>query len=107
MEDIKSIHTDDEEDMQKNISVDESADILGSIHSGYDIKIEKERFSDVIVVQIILCILIVLIFAVINIIEPEITKAFIGIFKKMSNCETEEFFKKAVVKAMNFINDKI
>ena len=53
--------------------------------------------------QLILCVMLILIFAVIKIIESQITDYFIDEFRSYSMSEPEEILRKAVRYAAGFI----
>ncbi len=68
----------------------------GAVHT-------SERMSDVLFMQLILCVLLVLVFAVIKMIEADTTEWFVSEFKSMTNGAAEEFIKQAVSKAVQYI----
>ena len=63
----------------------------------------SERMSDVLFMQLILCVLLVLVFAVIKMIEGDTTAWFVSEFKSMTNGAAEEFIKQAVSKAIQSV----
>lgn len=63
----------------------------------------SEHMSDVLFMQLILCVLLVLVFAVIKMIEADTTAWFVSELKSMSNGAAEEFIKQAVSKAVQYI----
>lgn len=63
-----------------------------------------EKMSDVIHIQLMLCILIVLIFLVMNIFYPEVCHAFSEKFKSVSGRDTEEIVVNAVNKIVEYTN---
>lgn len=65
--------------------------------------VKTEAMSDIFVMQLILCVMLILIFAVIKIIESQITNYFIDEFKSYSMSEPEEILRKAVRYAAGFI----
>lgn len=65
---------------------------------------KSERISDIFVIQLILCILIVLIFAVINFFNSSVTEQYINEFKRMSAGEPEQIIKDAVKFVTDLIN---
>ena len=65
--------------------------------------VKTEAMSDIFVMQLILCVMLILIFAMIKIIESQITDYFIDEFKSYSMNEPEEILRKAVRYAAGFI----
>lgn len=65
--------------------------------------VKTEAMSNIFVMQLILCVMLILIFAVIKIIESQITDYFIDEFKLYSMSEPEEILRKAVRYAAGFI----
>ncbi len=104
MEEIKTDEIITDEDTKK-VNEESSVDLIELVrskHEGYTTV--NESFGDVLVMQISLCIILIIILIVINIISPNITKDFVGMFKKATGGETEKIFEKAVFTVMNFIN---
>lgn len=64
-----------------------------------------EHFGDVLVMQIAVCIILALAFAVANIIVPETVESLVKLFCEMTGGEPEDLVKKAVSKALSVIND--
>ena len=64
---------------------------------------KQERISDIFIIQLILTVLLVLVFAVINIFDRELVEWFIDEFKHRSMCETEKIIKDAVSYAVGVV----
>lgn len=87
------------EDTQEPVDLIEMVRAKHSEETAYN----AERISDVLFMQLILCVLMVLIFAVIKMIEADTTAWFVSEFKNMSCGAAEEFIKQAVSKAVQYV----
>lgn len=77
---------------------------LEEIHVRYEKKSgKKESFGDILVTQITLSIILLLGFALMNIIKPDFVREAVVYFRDMSRGEPEEFFKSAVREVMKII----
>lgn len=86
-------------------TVSEPVDLIEMVrekHSEGTVR-SHEGMGDVFFMQLILCVLLVLIFAVIKLIESGITEWAVAEFKNLSTGETEEIFKQAVSRAVEFL----
>ncbi len=93
----KEEKTDEQEEKEQQ---DELIEIVREKHN--DSK-KKERIIDIFTVQLILTVLLVLVFAVINIFDSSLVEWFINEFKRRSMGETEQIIKDAVSYAVNII----
>ena len=55
--------------------------------------------------QLTLCVILLLVFAVINILESDITRWYAEKFRDMSGGETEKIFERAVFTVLKYFND--
>lgn len=79
---------------------DELVELVKEKHNGTK---KQERISDVFIIQLILTVLLILVFAVINIFDNELVEWFIDEFKRRSMGETEKIIKDAVNYAVGVI----
>lgn len=70
-------------------------------------KEKKESFGDVLVMQITLSVILLLVFAVLNILKPDFVREAIVYFRDMSRGEPEKFFENAVQEVIRIIYAKI
>lgn len=90
---------------EKNISGEESADIIDMVRSKHESSnVRSEHFGDVLVMQITLCIILLLILAAANIFKPGFAESFAGRFREMTDGEPEEIFEKAAARVISIIN---
>ncbi|MGN0613318.1 MAG: hypothetical protein ACI4JB_05395 [Porcipelethomonas sp.] len=80
----------------EQLSGDPPEDMIEMVRAKHSEEPKRERIADILTMQLILCILLVLVFAVINIIDKDIAQQFIGEFKKQTAGETEQIIKDAV-----------
>ena len=90
-----------EADENKSVS-DENA-LFEAVIEKHETKPKDEKITAIFTAQLILCIVLVLIFTVINIFNNTVTEWFIEKFKMMSGGEIEEIFKEAVNYAENIL----
>lgn len=96
-----------QENIQENdneVGVQEPVDLIEMVrakHEGSDRA--SESLSDIFTMQLILCVLLILIFAVLKIIEAQTARWFILEFKSASNGNPEEFLRQAVKYAVQYI----
>ncbi|MGN0621149.1 MAG: hypothetical protein ACI4I9_04705 [Porcipelethomonas sp.] len=64
---------------------------------------KSERLSDVLVMQIIVCMLILLCIAVINFFNSDLISSAMSEFRRMTNGETEEIYRRAAEMVMKYI----
>lgn len=83
-------------------SSDENA-LFEAVIEKHETKSENEKITDIFTAQLIICVVIILIFTVINILSNTVTEWFIEKFKTLSSGETEEIFKEAVNYAENIL----
>ncbi len=99
--------TNEEKDaIQKTEEKDEPLDLIEAAREKHreDYAQKSERISDIFTIQLILCLLIVLIFAVINFFNSSITEQYIKEFKRMSAGEPEQIIKDAVKLVTDILN---
>lgn len=82
-------------------TADEPTDLIEMVREKHQDDQKRERISDIFTAQLILCVLIVLVFAMINILDKSLTQWFIDEFKRMSTGEPEQIIKDAV----SFVTD--
>lgn len=97
MEDIKEYLTQMDEE---TVAQTESSDDKDSLKN-------KEKFSDVIITQLTLCVILLIIIVALNIIKPELSHSLVTRFKELTTGETEQVFKDAVVRIKEMVYDKI
>ncbi len=98
MEEIKENMNESEDDVSENKQE----------HTGNtDTFKTSEKFSDVLIMQISLCIILLIIIVILNTLKPDISYYLIQKFKELSNGETEQVFKDAVITVKELIYDKI
>lgn len=84
----------------------EPVDLIELVRSKHDnVSIKTERIGDVLVMQLTLCVILLLVFAVINILESDITRWYAEKFREMSGGETEKIFERAVFTVLKYFND--
>lgn len=91
-----------EETEEKKSNCDENA-LFEAVIEKHETRSESEKLTDIFMAQLILCIVLVLIFTVINIFNSTLTEWFIGKFKTLSSGETEKIFIEAVNYAENIL----
>ena len=106
MEEIKDKQEeakDTTEESYKN--TDEPVDLIEMVRAKHKNESDQkaERISDIFTAQLILCILIVLGFVILNIIDKSSTEWFIDEFKKMTMNEPEQIIKDAVNYVKNIL----
>lgn len=95
-----------EEKLQTEDSDNQPVDLIELVRSKHEnVSIKTEHIGDVLVMQLTLCVIMLLIFAVINILESDITNWFTQKFREMSGGETEKIFEKAVFTVLKYLND--
>ena len=95
-----------EEKTQAESGGDEPVDLIELVRSKHDnVSIKTERLGDVLVMQLTLCVILLLVFAVINILESDITRWYAEKFREMSGGETEKIFERAVFTVLKYFND--
>ncbi len=72
-------------------------------HSEMGRRDESEHLSDVFVMQLGLCILLLLAAAAVNLFNAAAVHSFIGEFKRMTGGETEEIYRRAAEMVMKFL----
>ncbi len=103
MEEIMSSNTEEKQDEQ--CTDNSPVDLIEMVRAKHeDSRVKTENISDVLVMQIILCVLLLIIITISNILFPEFTDDFAARFRRMTSGDTEEFFKDAVSKVINIIN---
>lgn len=78
-------------------------ELIEEVREKHKKKKKTKCIADIFTMQLILTVLLVLIFAVINIFDSSITQWFIKEFKERSGGETEKIIKDAVNYAVNII----
>ena len=93
-----------EEKTQAESGGDEPVDLIELVRSKHDnVSIKTERIGEV--MQLTLCVILLLVFAVINILESDITRWYAEKFREMSGGETEKIFERAVFTVLKYFND--
>lgn len=87
----------------ENKSSSDESSLFEAVIEKHETKPEKEKITDIFTAQLIICVVLILIFTVINILDNTITEWFIEKFKTLSSGETEEIFKEAVNYAENIL----
>jgi hypothetical protein len=99
MEELKN-----ETEITKEEKTDEPVDLIEMVRAKHSDEINtRERLGDVLLTQLILCVLLILIFAAIKLAEAQTAQWFIDELKKMSVGKPEEFISQAVSKAIEYI----
>ncbi|MBQ8435139.1 MAG: hypothetical protein IJX24_03915 [Oscillospiraceae bacterium] len=78
-------------------------ELIEEVREKHEKKKKPKCIADIFTMQLILTVLIVLVFAVINIFDSSVTQWFIKEFKERSGGETEKIIKDAVNYAVNII----
>ncbi|MGN1480469.1 hypothetical protein [Porcipelethomonas sp.] len=99
------------EQVQENIkendsenSSQEPVDLIEMVRAKHsDEDMNKESIIDIFTMQLIMCVLLILIFAVLNLIEAETAGWFISEFKSVTSGNPEKFLKQAVKYAVQYI----
>lgn len=104
MEEIK-IETSSESSAEPTEDSQKPVDLIEMVRANHreDAVHTSERMSDVLFMQLILCVLVVLVFAVLKMIEADTTAWFVTEFKSKGNGAAEEFIKQAVSKAIQYV----
>ena len=95
--------------MEEEILVDEQEEkeqqeeLIEIVREKHSEKKRPERITDIFTIQLILTVLLVLVFAVINIFDSKLVAWFINEFKRRSTGETEQIIKDAVSYAVNIV----
>ncbi len=81
---------------EEQSKTDEGEALIEAVKEKYDVNQKEEKITDIFTIQLILCVLIVMIFTVVNIFDTTISGWFIDRFKQMTNGETEKIFIEAI-----------
>ncbi len=96
----EEIMTEEKTEQTETVEADELVEIVREKH---EMKDETERITDIFTTQLILTVVLVLVFAVMNIFNTDLAEWFINRFKEKSTGETEKIIKDAVSYAVNII----
>lgn len=104
MEEIKEKQDETKDSIEESVrNPDDPVDLVEMVREKHQVEPNKgaERISDIFTAQLILCVLIVLGFVILNIVDQSSTKWFIDEFKRMTMNEPEQIIKDAV----NYVKD--
>lgn len=96
----EEVMTEEKTEQAETAEADELVEIVREKH---EMKGEAERVTDIFTTQLILTVVLVLVFAVMNIFNTELAEWFINRFREKSMGETEKIIRDAVSYAVNII----
>lgn len=92
-----------EEENNPEEKKDDLVEMVRQKHSESAANVKSERLSDVLVMQIGVCIMLLILLAVISLVDSSAVRSAVSEFRRMTNLETEEIYRRAAEVISSYI----